>query len=30
MLAEASYHSWRRPSSDGRNTMSISGIWKYV
>jgi hypothetical protein len=27
-LADASYHSWRRPSSDGRKTISISGIWK--
>ena len=30
VLSDASYHSWRNPSSDGRKTMSISGIWKYV
>jgi len=29
-LAEASYHSCRSPSSAGRKTMTINGIWKSV
>src|SRR5262245_18855035 len=29
-LADASYHSWRTPSREGRKTISISGIWKYM